>query len=332
MAQISRFFFLRHLRSEASRHVVLARHGQKVMSARGASFWFLPMTASIAEVPVDDRELTVIFKGVTRDFQTLTAQGVVGWRVSDPERLAERLDFSIDLTTGAWLTQPLEQVGALINELAQQVANAWVGEVELAVALVDGVVELRQRIGEALSTDEGIAGLGIDLTSVRITSVRPDAEVERALQTPARERIQRDADKATFERRAHAVEQERAIAENELNNKIQLAKREEQLIAQKGANEQRRLKEEALALRIQVEASAERERLQSATQAATLLEVEGAKVETERGRIAIYESLPPHVMLGLAARELAANLPEVQHLTITPDLLAPALAQLAGRS
>lgn len=48
--------------------------------------------------------------------------------------------------------------------------------------------------------------------------------------------------------------------------------------------------------------------------------------------MSIYQGLPPHVLLGLAARELAGNLPEVQHLTITPDLLGPALASLAGRA
>ena len=51
---------------------------------------------------------------------------------------------------------------------------------------------------------------------------------------PTREAIQQAADEATFQRRAQAVEKERAIQENELQNKIELARREEQLIAQKG--------------------------------------------------------------------------------------------------
>ena len=54
-----------------------------------------------------------------------------------------------------------------------------------------------------LSESETELGLGI--TSVRVIAVRPEAEVEKALQTPAREQIQQAADRGTFERRAQAV-------------------------------------------------------------------------------------------------------------------------------
>ena len=42
------------------------------------------------------------------------------------------------------------------------------------------------------------------------------------MQTPAREAIQQDAERATFERRALAVEKEAAIGENELANQVEL--------------------------------------------------------------------------------------------------------------
>jgi regulator of protease activity HflC (stomatin/prohibitin superfamily) len=329
MAEVTRMMFLRHLRSESSRHVVLYRAGAKVHSARGASFWFMPMAASVAEVPVDDRELPMLFKGMTRDFQPVVMQGGVTWRVVDPDRLAERVDFTIDLRKGRWVGQPLEQVGGIVSELAQQVANTYLGEVSLAVALAEGVDALRSRISQALAADAGLASMGVGVTSVRIASVRADAEVERALQTPVREQIQREADRATFERRAHAVERERAIAENELQNKIELSKKEEALIAQKGINEQRRLKEEALALRIQADAAAERARVQSTSEAASIREVESAKADGERGRVAIYRDLPPQVLLGLAVREMAGKIPQIEHLTLSPDLLGPALARLS---
>ena len=63
--------------------------------------------------------------------------------------------------------------------------------------------------------------------------------------------MQQDADKATFERRATAVEHERAIAENELQNQIELARREEQLVTQQGQNERSRATERAAAGQIE---------------------------------------------------------------------------------
>lgn len=48
---------------------------------------------------MDDRELPFLFHGKSTDFQDVTAQGVITFRVVDPVALAERLDFSIDLGT-----------------------------------------------------------------------------------------------------------------------------------------------------------------------------------------------------------------------------------------
>src|SRR5215211_2279548 len=71
----------------------------------------------------------------------------------------------------------------------------------------------------------------------RVAGLAPSAEVEKALRQPTRAVIQQRADEATFERRALAVEKERAIAENELSNRIELTRREEQLVAQASVND-----------------------------------------------------------------------------------------------
>ena len=56
MAEISRFFAYRHLRSEAASHVVVVRRGKLVRSGRGLSFWFDPDHTSIMEIAADDRD------------------------------------------------------------------------------------------------------------------------------------------------------------------------------------------------------------------------------------------------------------------------------------
>ena len=109
----------------------------------------------------------------------------------------------------------------------------WRGT-RLAEALVEAPSLLRARIETGLAGDERLAEIGLAVVAVRVGAIRPEPDLERALGTPARELVQQDADRATFERRALAVESERAIAENELHNQIELSKREEQLIAQRG--------------------------------------------------------------------------------------------------
>ena len=233
MAQISRYPFFRHLRSERSRHLIHFRGGKRKRSGRGLAFWFLPMTSSVVEAPTDDRDLPFLFHARSRDFQDVTVQGAVTYRGADPEALAERVDFTVDLASGRHREQPLDKIADLFTQRAQQLAIDHVAEREVRELLAGGLEPVRERIAAGLIASDELAGLGLEIAAVGVASVAPSAELEKALQTPALEEIQQSADQAMFERRAVAVEKERAIAENELENQIELAAREARLIEER---------------------------------------------------------------------------------------------------
>jgi hypothetical protein len=56
--------------------------------------------------------------------------------------------------------------------------------------------------------------------------------------------------------------------------------------------------------------------------------VEGANAETEKARLDVYRDLPPAVLYGLAARELAGKLTKIEHVNVTPDLLAALFGEM----
>src|SRR5262249_58586990 len=119
-----RFAIARHLRGTPTQHVRHLRKGRLVHEGTGLSFFFRPLTAVLSEVPVDDRELPLLFHARTADFQDLTVQASVTFRVTDPATACARIDFSIDPATGRWRGTPLEQVAGLLTETAQpQVAG-----------------------------------------------------------------------------------------------------------------------------------------------------------------------------------------------------------------
>ena len=183
-----------------------------------------------------------------------------------------------------------------------------------------GIEPLRARLAQGLVGIASLAALGLEIVAIRLAAIAPSTELERALQTPTFEALQQKADQAVFERRALAVEKERAIAENELNNKTELARRENDLIAQEAANARHR-------------AEGNREAMQIAAdgEAARIRTIEQARAEMEEMRIAIYRDLSNHVLLGLAARELAGKPTKIDHLNVTPDLLAT-VAREFGRN
>ena len=120
MADIAHYPFVRHLRGNATAHIQHLRNGKPVHAGTGTSFWFRPLTAVLSEVPVDDRELPLLFHARTADFQDVTVQATVTFRLGDPGLAAARIDFSIDPETGSWCATPLDQVGGLLAETAQQ--------------------------------------------------------------------------------------------------------------------------------------------------------------------------------------------------------------------
>jgi regulator of protease activity HflC (stomatin/prohibitin superfamily) len=320
MADIHEYPLLRHLRGSPTTYVRHVRRGRVAHEGVAESFWFRPLSAVLSEVPVDDRELPLLFHARTSDYQDVTVQVTVTYRIAEPERAAARIDFSIDPRGGRWRAAPLEQLGSLLVELAEQQALELLARTPLAEALVEAVPRLRARIEAGLTENERLAETGISVVGVRVGAIRPEPDVEKALGTPARELVQQHADRATFERRALAVESERAIAENELHNQIELAKQEKRLVAQRGQNERRRVDDVAAATRVEAAARAEATRL-----------VGAAEAENEEARLTAYSTLDPPILLGLALEELAANLPEIERLTLAPDVLGEALARVAGK-
>lgn len=329
MATITKRPFLSHFRGGPTDHVVHTKRGKPAHTGTGQSFWFRPLAAVLSEIPVDDRELPLLFRGRTSDFQEISVQASVTYRFSDPDRAARRLDFALDPVTGVWRGAPLDQVATLLTELAQQHTLALLAAMDLEHALADAPAAVRARISEGLTGDERLADTGISIVDVRVVAVRPDAEVERALRTPARERIQQEADRAGFERRALAVERERAIAENELQSRIELAIREEQLVARQGANDRRRADEQAAAARIAAVAEAERIKLKAEASAEETRSLGAAEAEADTARINVYADVDPRILLALAARSLAGNLPRIGTVNLTPDTVTAALTRLA---
>ena len=110
MADIDRRFGFRHLRGAPTVHIRHYRRGKLAHDGVGLSFWYRPLTAVVSEVPVDDRELPLLFHARTADFQDVTVQLALTFRIEDPALAAQRIDFSIDPDTGRWRSDPLAQI------------------------------------------------------------------------------------------------------------------------------------------------------------------------------------------------------------------------------
>lgn len=338
MATITQLGLMRHLRAEPNQYILHYRGGKLVRQGAGLAYWFMPMSASIALLPVEDAEATTLLHERTSDVQAVNAQVTVRYRVAKPELAARRVNFAIGTESGAWSEKPLEKLVEFFHQRVQEPAREALSAMPLNEAIKTGAEVVQRAVRARLLDDPEMHDMGLAVVDVHVIHVSPSAEMEKALQTPAREGLQQKADEAIFRRRADAVEKERAIKENELSTEIELERRNEELIQRRGNNKLREVSQDAEAEKLATEAGIERSNLQadaSAKQIRTRAEADAdarratgqAEADAEAARAAAWKDLPSKVLLGLAALEFARKVQTIDHLNISPNMLSDLLAE-----
>jgi regulator of protease activity HflC (stomatin/prohibitin superfamily) len=333
MATITRLGFFKHLRAEPNQFVLHFASGKLRRSGPGIAYWFLPLSAALAQVPVEDVSTTFVLNERSCDYQAVKLQCTVIYRVADPAKAVSRVNFSIGVQTGTWNERPLDAIATLWMQRALTPTRNYLAGATLESALREGPEKMRSALMQALGQDAEIAAMGLALVGVVIDQIAPLAEVEKALQTPTREAIQGKADQAIFQRRAEAVEKERAIKENELATELELERKQEQLIAQRGDNalaqvRQSNAAEQAKTIakleRIALSADANAKRITLAAQANAQAQrsLAAARLEEDKSRHEIWKATPSHAALGLVMARFAENVHSVGNINITPELLA----------
>ncbi len=297
MASIKRYPWISHFLGSPTGYVVHLQKGTVRHQGVGQAFWYRPANSVLSEVPVDDQELPTLFHAITRDHQDVSIQANVTYRFIDPVAVSSRLDFGLQ-PAGSGPATGKEQVATIIGQLCQSHAIDQIATTTLAEALARGVSQLRAVLTEALRGDARLQSTGIEILGVQVLAVRPESDVERALQTPVREQLQAEADRAVYERRAVAVERERTISENEMASQIELATRREHLVAQEGANARRAAEEKAAAGLIDARALAERQTISTDAEANQIRRVGEAAAAREAATMEVYQGMDQATLSG----------------------------------
>ncbi len=327
-------FGLSYAKFDSTTYVMLYKNGRLVREGRGLAFFYGTLGSSIAAVPLASNDLPFIFNETTADYQSISIQGQLTYRITQPKQLAELLDFTVS-SSGNYKTDDLEKLNQrLVNE-AQTATSAFVHSLGLKDSVRSNKA-IEAEIGVGLRASAAVALLGIEVLGVNILAVRATPEMERALEAETRERLQQEADQAVYERRNFAVEQERRIKESELNTDIaveekrkQIDEKRNQTQLQRAANE-RQLRELQVQADIAVEASRAKLLEQQTANERLAADAQGYVTETTlrpfqsldwRILTALQNNPDPRLNIALAFRELAENAAKIGTLNITPDLL-----------
>ncbi|HCA58500.1 MAG TPA: membrane protease subunit, stomatin/prohibitin [Blastocatellia bacterium] len=325
---------IKYIKFDSMTHVIHFKGGRVAKEGRGLAFYYFEPNSSIVAIPIGSNDLPFIFSETTNDYQDISIQGQITYRIDDPNKLSELLDFTVD-ARAAYKKNDLEKLHQRIINEAQAATSSFVHSLGLKESLRSARL-IESEITSGLRSSRAISLLGIEIVSVNVTGVRATPEMARALETETREKLSQDADQAIYERRNFAVEQERKIKESELNTEIAVEIKKREIDEKKmeaevqRAENNRRLRE----MRIQADIAVEQQRDELIEQRAQNerkeAETKGYVLETTlkpfkgvdwKTLTALNNNADPRFNIALAFRELAENAGKIGNLTISPDLL-----------
>ena len=300
-----------------STYVLQYKDGRIKREGAGLSFIYYAPTSTIVAIPMASADVPFVFQESTADFQAVTIQGQLTYRVAEPKRLASLLDYSID-KGGAYHSEDSRKLPERLIHTLQTLTRAIVQRLALKDALVSSDSIVAEALAQ-LKKSEVVAALGVDILSLSILRVQPTPETGRALEAEAREALQRRADEAIYARRNAAVEQERLIKESELNTEIAVEQkkreiRETQMAADIAVEEQRAQL---------IDTRVENERKDADSRAYTLTKTLKPLREVDWKTLMMLggAKADPKAMIALAFQEMATNAQRIGELNVSPDLL-----------
>jgi hypothetical protein len=329
-------FGFKFIKFQPTTYAMMFKNGKVVKEGAGpAFFYYAPMTSLVA-IPMESTETPFIFEEVTADYQAITIQGQVTYRIGTPASIAKLLNFTLDGTGRRYVSDDPKKLSQRIINTVQVLTRKQIQKLSLRDALraTETIVE---NVSRGLADQGEMNSLGLEILSLAILAIKPNKETARALEAEAREQILKEADDAIYLRRNAAVEQERTIKENELNTEIAVENkkrqiRETQMDAEQAVQQKQHSLEAAqMAFAIQqeeekrmyVEASVQNARAEADANAYAIETAMKAFGGVDPGVVQALASvgMKPGQLIALAFQGLAGNASKIGQLNITPELL-----------
>lgn len=306
-------------------HVIQFNSGKIVRSGAGLSFWYFGPFSTIVDVPLSSIDIPFVFHEITADYQEITLQGQLTYRILDPERISQLIDFSTK-GNGQYAAdpRPLDLLAQRLVNGTQVVAKALVQTLALPRILSDSD-RVVSEVFARLKQTETVKLLGLEMQALSIVSIKPTPEMARALEAEAREGLQRKADQATYARRNAAVEEERRIKESELNTEIVVQEKQRKIRETKMAADIALEQQREQFIDIKVDNDRKDADARAYALTATLKPLESADWRTLLAVAA--KGGDPRFAISLAFQELAENAGKIGQLNVSPDLLQALLSK-----
>lgn len=221
-------FGLRFIKSQPTVHLMQYRGGRVVREGPGLSFFYYGPRSTLVAVPLASQDRPFMLELVTSDFQSVTVQGQVTYRIRDPRLTSAMMDFSLGRNGRGYASEDPGRLADRVAMQAEVIVREAVQGMDLKQALLSAS-SIARTARDQLAVQTEIEALGLEILGVSIIAVKPTPDIARALEAESRESNLKAADDAVYLRRMSAVENERAIRQNELDTEIAVEQKKREI-------------------------------------------------------------------------------------------------------
>ncbi len=234
----------------ATGHVFFLKNGRTADKGLAYSGFIGPKT-TVAVVPTTPQILNFAIDAQTKDKQNVVVQGSLTATFT-PGIAVSKFDFTVDPASGGYLGNWTQVLNAKVVE---RIVRAVLNKVkDLDVETATRSQELVENaVTDALGSD-AFQGDGIMVGSCSIPKIEPvDEDVENAIGAQERQTMLVEADKALHDRRLKGSQNDRAIKEYEAGTKLELEKKQGELLNEQAKNKKKEAETDAEATKIRLE-------------------------------------------------------------------------------
>src|SRR5215813_4568828 len=130
-------FGFRFIKAQPTQYVIQFRNGRPRREGAGLSILYFAPTTSLVLVPTQSVNEPFIFEEVTADYQNVTIQGQVTYRIADPRKTASLLNFALD-PKGRYLSDDPQKLSQRLIDQVRVAMRAELQAMELRDALTSG--------------------------------------------------------------------------------------------------------------------------------------------------------------------------------------------------
>lgn len=308
----------RYIKFDPNQHVTVFKKGSVVSEGRGLSFWYFAPSTSLVSVPLGSMEAPFIFEETSSDYQEITVQGQVTYRISDPQKASGLLNYTLDSSGQRYVSKDPEKLQQRVVNAINVLTRSRIQTQSLREAITSGE-SLVGEITEELKSRREVQSLGLEILGLSILAIKPVPDTARALEAETREQLMKEADDAVYARRNASVEQERSIKENELQTEQVVQEKKHQL---ETSDTTHSIKQEE-SRKALVDLESDNARTQADARAYSLEAVVKALATADPKIVQALAAtrMQPDALIAAAMGEIASNAEKIGELNISPDML-----------